>query len=518
MKETAYDKVPYASHPYVKTHPESLYTTGRLFGLSPKEAKYSRVLEMGCAAGGNIIPMGFNYPDIEIVGIDLSKIQIDEGLKVVDELGIKNVDLKCMSILDIDDGFGKFDYILCHGIYSWVPADVRDKIMKVCARNLTENGIACVSYNTLPGWNWVRTIREMMLYHVDRYKDPAAKAEQARTLLQFILEGIGTEETPYAGFLSTELQMLALQEDAYLIHDHLEEVNHPIYFHEFMKIARELGLEYLADTDLTTMLPDNFGENVCNKLNEADDIVQTEQYMDFIRNRRFRSTLLCRGNQVIKRKLDVSDIKNFHLSTGVLATKPVDAEELEDGVALSFIINDNTLTLEDCISKTALVYLSEQKGMPVPYEKVVTETANRTGEDEETVDFRLYSELNLLRLVFADIVQIGISPGEYVNYVSDRPIATKLARYLAAENESTTNQRHYVVPLDLAERIMIQYLDGDMTINEIITAMMTHIESGELSLELDGAMILDEEQALSEMKKLCNEKIGKFAENALLVG
>ena len=52
-------------------------------------------------------------------------------------------------------------------MYSWVPPDVQDAILRVCSRNLAPNGIAYVSYNTYPGWHVRMMAREMLVEHDD---------------------------------------------------------------------------------------------------------------------------------------------------------------------------------------------------------------------------------------------------------------------------------------------------------------------------------------------------------------
>ncbi len=126
-----YDTVPYESYPYPNTHPESLYTIGKLFGMQPVDFNNCKVLELGCASGGNIISMATLNPNSTFVGVDLSKVQIEEGNKQIQELGLKNITLKQLSILDITSEFGEFDYIITHGILSWVPGEVQDKIFEI---------------------------------------------------------------------------------------------------------------------------------------------------------------------------------------------------------------------------------------------------------------------------------------------------------------------------------------------------------------------------------------------------
>src|SRR3990172_8128983 len=143
---SSYDSVPYASFPYPYSSHERMYTIGKLFGLQPANYKKARVLELGCASGGNILQLASLCQDSEFVGIDASKVQIDMATSHVRNLSLKNMEFRCQSIMDITDDLGKFDYIITHGILSWVPQDVQDKIFAVCNNNLSDNGIAYISY------------------------------------------------------------------------------------------------------------------------------------------------------------------------------------------------------------------------------------------------------------------------------------------------------------------------------------------------------------------------------------
>ncbi len=187
-----YDEVPYASLPFPDTHPDRLATVARLFGLNPPDISHCRVLELGCASGGNIMPMAELLPDSTFVGIDLSRRQIDAGQEQLKELNLSNVELRHASILDVDDSYGKFDYIICHGVYSWVPDTVQDKILAVCKQNLNPTGIAYISYNTLPGWHMRGMVRDMMRYHAGRFDDARSRIGQARALLDFLVKAAGS--------------------------------------------------------------------------------------------------------------------------------------------------------------------------------------------------------------------------------------------------------------------------------------------------------------------------------------
>ena len=245
---TSYDDLPYESQFFAMTHPDRMATMALLHGLSSPPVATCRVLELGCSNGGNLLPMAQTLPGARFVGIDLSPRQVADGQTVLQELGFQNVELKALSILDVGDDFGQFDYIICHGVYSWVPAEVRDQILRICARNLAPNGVAYVSYNTYPGWHMQGMVREMLRYHTQGFDEPLTSAwVRARAFLGFLAQRRPRTPSPITHTSSrTKCALLERESDTYLFHEHLEDVNHPVYFHEFVARASAAGLQYLA--------------------------------------------------------------------------------------------------------------------------------------------------------------------------------------------------------------------------------------------------------------------------------
>src|SRR4051812_29874367 len=104
MQETtlaSYEEVPYHAKPLYPTHPDCVATLGTLLGMTPAPVVGCRVLELGCATGGNLLPMAAALPGATFVGIDLSPGQIAVGRQVADRLGLTNLKLEALSILDI---------------------------------------------------------------------------------------------------------------------------------------------------------------------------------------------------------------------------------------------------------------------------------------------------------------------------------------------------------------------------------------------------------------------------------
>lgn len=514
----AYDDTQYESYAYNQTHPEHLYTLAKLFSLKPTNFRKAKVLELGAASGGNIIPMAYNFPDSHFLGIDLSKNQVEDGNAMIESLNLKNIELRHQSILDFEASEGKFDYIICHGIYSWVQADVQDKILSIFEKNLAPQGVAYISYNTLPGWSMVKSIREMMLYHTENIKDPKEKASQARALLQFISEGLEGEQTSYADFLANEIGLLKNQPDSYLLHDHLEANNTPVYFYELIEQAANHNLSYLSDAQLVSMFVGNLPSQFAQEISKVKSIVVANQYMDFIRNMRFRCTLFCHKDVTINRNLDTANIENFHLSFHGKTNVPLDDESVKEGVEVKFISPSVTLTTKNEMSKTVLRTLIEAQ-KPLGFDSLISKVLKSfTTQTKEAVRTHIHQDLNLLRLVLGGIIQIHSNDGNYIHQAKGKPRTTRLAIEQAKRKNYVVNQRHEMVALNPLERLMIQKLDGEHSNDALTDFLVKEVQKGTFNVLDDNKQPITNVETLAEkMSTFVNTTLTRFGQCALLV-
>ncbi|MCL4401401.1 MAG: class I SAM-dependent methyltransferase, partial [Acidobacteria bacterium] len=238
-----YNEVPYEGQPFAQTHPDRLATLGKLFRMTPAAVESCRVLELGCGEGANLIPMALALPGSEFIGIDSAARAIAKGQGTVNALDLGNIKLQHMDILDVPGDIGKFDYIITHGVYSWVPEPVRDKLMSIAREHLAPQGIAYISYNTYPGAHMRDMVREIMLFHAGQFPEPAEKLDQSRALLRFLAD-VQPPETDYGMVLRQEYEALAKRSGYALYHDELSESNAPMYFHQFVGHAMRHGLKY----------------------------------------------------------------------------------------------------------------------------------------------------------------------------------------------------------------------------------------------------------------------------------
>jgi len=515
----AYDAVPYASFPYPYSSHERMHTIGKLFGMQPADYKKARVLELGCASGGNILPLASLYPESEFVGVDSSRVQIDMAIAHVRNLVLKNIEFRYQSIMDITEDLGQFDYIITHGILSWVPAEVQDKIFDVCNKNLSANGIAYISYNTYPGWNFIKCLRDMMLYHTASFSEPARKVTEAANLLEFIRKANkSAEHNPYLQVIGNELKVLAKTDASYLLHDHLEEHNEPYYFHQFMHKAQANSLQYLGETSLSSMYIGNLAEEAAQTLWQiANDIVRVEQYMDFIKNRRFRCTLLTHGNVKINRNLTPRVLENLYITTGLQTDIDLD-HPTPAGNQIIFRFPGTNTTFSTGAGEVieALKLLIKQGNKPIATRELLASVRTRMGDK-----FRQNSEdvilADLLRLVFLDAVGIHSDAGNFTTMVSRHPRASSYARYQASSNNWVTNQKSEKINIDIFTRILLQYLDGENDTDIIHKKILKHFEKNELQINEGGKPIMDREEINRRIKPLIDKYLQILAAGAVLI-
>ena len=106
-----YDMTPYTSNSYPQSAPGQLAAVAYLFGLETPEVATARVLEIGCGAGGNLIPFAAAHPRARVVGIDLSQVQIDHGRPRVHALGLDNLRLLAGDIVQVTPGARRVSFM-----------------------------------------------------------------------------------------------------------------------------------------------------------------------------------------------------------------------------------------------------------------------------------------------------------------------------------------------------------------------------------------------------------------------
>lgn len=429
------------------------------------------MLELGCGDGGNVLSLAQALPDAALTGLDAAAGAVERGSELARAAGLRNVELLCMDIEALPEserlGAGSFDYILAHGVYSWIPPRVRVALLAGVRRLLAPMGVAYISYNAYPGSYLRDMARDILGYHVREIEDPERKLAAARELMQTI---VAIEEpSPYAQVLRQHMERMLSYSTALLFHDDLAEISTPFYFHEFIEHAKHHKLSFLSEADLFESQMRDVPESAGRLLESlSDDVVMREQYLDFFKNRMFRQTLLCHEDAPVSRVLDEAAVASMAVSSQARAIESTNGSEALPSVTFATPEGFSMATTEPLVI-AVMHALADAWPESVDYATLLSHASDASGPDapRELVAARLCRVL--LQAYLARIVTLqGCSP-PLVNHVTERPTASPLARaQCAAESPGVNSLLHGNIRLDGdLESKTLPLLDGTRDAAEI---------------------------------------------------
>ncbi len=358
--EKQYNDVPYISKSFHYTLPEKQKTVLQLLGFETPDLENARVLEIGCSFGGNIIPFAISHPNAKIIGIDLAETQVNEGNNIIKFLELDNIELHHKNILNFDESYGKFDYIICHGVFSWVTEEVQNKILEIIKNHLSDNGSAIISYNTYPGWKNIDILRDIMKFRIEalnKYGNEIAtfdKVKYGRGAIEFLEK---------FSFLSEHTKNMVAdissKDDYYILHEYFEESNVPLYLHDFNKKLLNFDLFHVVDSDINRSFPvfsspevETSVENEC-----GGDHIAREQYYDYLLNRQFRVSIITHLKN--KEKINLTKMVKFEdlnkINIRAYFHKNEDGKYVKDGNILIDELNNIVEELNAAFPNTILI-------------------------------------------------------------------------------------------------------------------------------------------------------------------
>lgn len=436
-----YDAIPSFHGSIPESHPARLAAIGRLIGFPAASPDRCRVLELGCATGLNLLPLAERLPQSQFVGADLSPVQIEAAESLRAESGLENVQFVCADLRDWEPEAGAFDYVIAHGVYSWVPDEVKDRLLAICARALAPQGIAYVSYNVLPGWSIRGALRQILLRELSG--DPI---ESAQRVLPLLAQSFAQQPGHEASLMRSALAEMQAKTPAALFHDDLAPINDPVTFRQFTDHAGRHGLNWFAEAHFASLPFDHLPLAARQPLQAlAADPLQAQQYLDLLGHRGFRNSLLTRGPAPDFNRLQPSVIRQCAVSSRLA---PADSRiSLAPGQPLQLHgPHGFKMAVEKPEQKAFFAALCQLAPQRVPFEKVLaqaTELLKRAGV-AQTIDPDLMAH-GLLKLYFVDQVDLFFA-GDYAWLeTSGASAASPLLQALARQDRPLINRWHETV-------------------------------------------------------------------------
>ncbi len=433
-----------------------------LHGLSPTPVEHCRVLEVGCSEGGNIIPMAYAIPGSEFVGFDSAELPVKRAQDRIRDLGLRNVSIFKRDILEPFDDLGRFDYIIAHGFYAWVPEAVRSRLLELTKELLTPDGIAFVSYNAKPG-GYLRTmIRDMLMFSVEGIDDAEQCVSEGLDFLRFVVAA-QPENDIYRVLLDNLLKRMEARRPGVTCHDEMGEAFYPVHFIEFARHAAQYGLAYLDEAVLPPPQDAGYKEDVRSVLGKAagGDFLKEEQLLDFVRMRAFRETLLVHADRKIDREFSPAAFRRLLFASQTTAAPG------EKPDSRAFVLPGGARVEAN---HPAVIALLEETGKAWPSAVGFADlepTLMEKGFVLETGGAAL-----LIRLVVAKMIELRTWCAPVASRITERPKASACSRQEARLWGTATTLLHSHVKLeDDKVRHLLQLMDGSRDRNGILQAM-----------------------------------------------
>jgi SAM-dependent methyltransferase len=494
-----YDAVPYESHAYPQSAPGQLAAIAHVFGLHTPALSNARVLEIGCSGGGNLFPFAAWHPHARVVGVDLAAVHIDHGRQRAQALGLTNLILLQGDIATMDlSELGPFDFIICHGVYSWVPERVQRAILSVVRRSLAADGVAYVSYNVYPGWKAKEIIRDAMMLRGSGRTSPTEKLSYARGMIDF-LEQVAPPDSVLARALADDRAVGAHARDYYVLHDYLEAFNLPSYFQDFGRRCETYGLTYLADAMPQTMFAVNYGQKIAEPLLKECGYSQVlvEQYLDFFVNRAFRQSLLVHTQcaSQLRYQIDRKRFGDLHFAAWL---PPTGEPTRIDDSAQEYGEHGLTLAPWDPGVKAALDALTARWPWTLSRPELVFAVHSRLAaagvapadDENEKIDELLEALITrgMVRYRLEPVV-----PEATVNPLQLDESVRRCAELVQTDEEARVfNRWHEEVPLPPVDRHLLPLLDGTRDRNALADELMIRLRKDEISFERNGLRLWGE--------------------------
>jgi methyltransferase-like protein/2-polyprenyl-3-methyl-5-hydroxy-6-metoxy-1,4-benzoquinol methylase len=503
------------------SHPDRLASIAMLFGLTPRAVDACRVLELGCGAGLNLLPMADRHPESTFVGLDRSPTALAMARQLASSAGLTNAEFHALQLDGDNDGLGAFDYIICDGLFSRMPPELQDALLAFCRARLNPQGILYLSYRAQPGWIVPGVVRSLARA-ASKDQDPVpTRVAKARQAVQFLVDTLPQNAQGWSRLLRGEAILAHGMPDVSLVHEYLGAHSHPVYFHELAASAGEHRLQYLGDADIRTMFAATLGTTVENKLAQvARDTISLEQYMDLLCNRSGHRSLFCRQDMRRAYQWTPERLQTIRLA-GQL--QPVAGSiGLENDEPARFATADGrVLGTALPAAKVALELLAEAWPRSIAFEALLETVSERmkSAAHAEPFDQTQRDELGrtIIECVVNGFLEIHSDVDRFTVAVSDRP---QVGRWTLAEAEATgqvTNRRHEPVSLDEMSHQLLKYLDGQRDRAALVALLVEAVNRGQLSILREGLPAGTGSGTMEILEQVLDQALDKLARHALLV-
>lgn len=461
---TPYDSIPYPSYVFPQTGPDRLATLAALHGLDPAAPSGCRYLELGCGDGTNVAAFASAFPGSTFVGIDLAANHIDRARETSRRLGLANAEFHAADILSVPlENLGRFDYIVAHGLFSWVPDAVRLRVLETMRSCLAPSGIGYVSYNALPGCR-IRSIgwdlARLRTRNIDGLHEKVAGAID---IAAFMAEA-SPQETFHKRIYASLADGFRERDPENVLHDDLCDINEPFYFLEFAEMLGRNDLKFICEANPASIGDGRLSPDARAELDRiAASPLEREQYLDFIDFASFRQSLICHSASETSASPDPESIFPLYAQAELSPSTDYTAA-LVNREAVTFASASMSLETDHPLTKAVLHAIGGSSPVAVRIADAVDASErmlSNSGTAVTTADKEGLSQF-LLKLYTGGVLRLFTEALPVAESIGDRPSVSPFARWQALSGLAcfTTPLGENIVFGNDLVRAVVGMLDG----------------------------------------------------------
>lgn len=505
-----YDERTFTSRPSPERHPERMFIVASLLGLKPQHPSKCRVLELGSSTGDLLAPLAVQYPQSQFTGVDSSAHQcrqaetMSQNLSRISQttpmqesitcgLGLSNLSFLQADLCDLKLEAQSYDYIVCHGLYSWVSEDVRQAIWRLSKHALKDTGILLLSSNCWPGSYWRELITKLVRAFDDSRRGVSERVAAARSLMGQLYKQAMELQTPHSLMIVREVERLSAESDALVLHELLNPFSTSFSVRELIASAGEHGFAYAGDTRLSRvrgwlglealgnlfggldsspghkhpsppssnpLLPQSLGQGST----DLSHLGLGEFYMDVLSPGNFRELLFVPQSQYVDwgRMANPDDYDILGSCFFSSALVRVDSEDF--GHPPQFCdAQGRRYTAPSSLIAVALDILAEVWPANISFSELQTQTEERCGtRDIAPVLLRSLKELTLQNAIDVRTETLSIA-----RHLSAKPCVWSVAREQARRLGWATNLRYEYQEFGVGVGELISAIDGSRTRSDL---------------------------------------------------
>lgn len=291
--------VAYVRSFYESMTPETLRAAAALSGFIPPPERGFDYCELGIGRGDTLIALAAAHPHARFVGVDLNPEHIAFAQGVAQRGSVNNARFVECDFENLEaHGIANLDFVVAHGLFSWVSAEKRKVLARVVSAALKNHGLFYVSYNALPGWAALEPLRKLLLASSAQVEGGTlARARHGVELAQKLLDGGASYFADNPG-ARTMLAMMTKAGLPYVVHEYFNEGWHPMYFEDVAREMSHVGLEFVGQLPIHSNLRElTVPPALAPMFEDIRDPIAAETLKDFVTNESFRVDVYVKGGQ-----------------------------------------------------------------------------------------------------------------------------------------------------------------------------------------------------------------------------